>query len=248
MRLIFVPVLERIDDAGAQRNQSDAARDEHQVLAIVILHREAVAIGAAHGELFAGLQLMKRRSATADLADGEEGLVLGGAGRQRGRELAHPKQRHLGKLARAKPLELPLLLRVLEMPVKRPHLRDVVRHPVENRDLRQIDVFGSGNHDPRSKAEGRRPKEGRTPKSEIRKAVLRVACSVVRPQSTRNTQHATRLFRLWTLDFIFVPPPTFRCGPWLAGSFRRRSACRRRRGRRRRSGRNPRRPLKARAG
>ncbi len=119
----MLAVLERIDDAGAQRNQPDAAGHEDQVLAVVILHRKAVAVRAAHGELVARLELMQGGGATADLADGEEGLLLGGAGRQRGGKLAHAEQGHLRELARAEALESALLRRVLEVPVKRLDLR-----------------------------------------------------------------------------------------------------------------------------
>jgi hypothetical protein len=125
------PVLERIDDAGAQGNKPDAAGDKGQVHAFVILHRKSVAVRAAHGEGVAGLEPMKGGGATAHLPDGEKGLVLGGAGRKRGWKFAHAEEGNLGELSGPEVLELRLRRRVLEAPVKRLHLRNVLHHPVQ---------------------------------------------------------------------------------------------------------------------
>jgi hypothetical protein len=90
---------------------------------------------------------VKCRSATADLADGEKGFVLGRAGRKRGWKFANAKQRHLRKLSGAESFELFLLLRIFEVPMECLHFRNVVRHPVEHGEFGQINIFcGRSGH------------------------------------------------------------------------------------------------------
>ena len=133
--LILGAIRKRVNDGRAQRNQPNAAGDEHQVLAVILFHREAVAVRPAHRELVAGLELVKRRCATSDLPDGEESLVFGGTGRQGSGELAYAKQRNLGKLAGAEVLEGALLARVLKVPAEGLDLVDLIDHAVEHRDF-----------------------------------------------------------------------------------------------------------------
>ena len=77
----------------------------------------------------------------AHLAHGEERLLLGGAGRQRGGKLADAEERYLRELAGTELPESLLLRRVFKAPIESLDLRDFVHHPVEDRRLGQIDIF-----------------------------------------------------------------------------------------------------------
>src|SRR5208282_1103378 len=52
--LIFIAVFKRINNTGAQRNQSYAAGDENKVLPVIIQHRETIAVWTTHRKLVAG--------------------------------------------------------------------------------------------------------------------------------------------------------------------------------------------------
>ena len=127
-----------------------AAGDKHEVLPVVILHREAVAIRPAHGKAIARLELMKSGGTTADIAYGEKDFVLGGTGRQRGRKLAYAEQRYLGKLPGFKTFKCSLFRSILKAPIERLDVLDFRHDAVEKRDLRQINVCGRTRHCARS--------------------------------------------------------------------------------------------------
>ena len=82
-----------------------------------------------------GLELVQGGGDAPHPADREKQLVLGGARRERRRELAGAEDRHLGELARQELPEGRLLARVLEVPVEGPDVRDLLDHPVQDRDL-----------------------------------------------------------------------------------------------------------------
>ena len=56
-------------------------------------------------------------------------------------KLADPEERNLGELAGTELFKRSLLRRVLEVPVEGLDVFDIVRYPVDNRALRQINVF-----------------------------------------------------------------------------------------------------------
>ena len=132
---------ERVHDAGAERDQADSARNEHEVLAAIILHRESVAVGAAYRELVARLQRMQRRGATAHLPDRKERLILSGTGWKRGWKLAHSEKRDLRKLARQKATEGFLFRSILKVPIESLHFMNLIHDAIEHCDFGQINVL-----------------------------------------------------------------------------------------------------------
>ena len=140
---VLFAVCERVDDHGAQRDEADSTGNKDEVLAAILFHRKAVAVGSAHRELVAGLERMQRRGATAHLPDGKECFLLGGTGRKRGWELTHPEKRHLGELSRKKAPEGALFGRVFKVPEECIHFLNLVHDAIKHRDLRQIHVLNS---------------------------------------------------------------------------------------------------------
>ncbi len=137
-------MVQRIDDARAQGNETDATGDKNEVSAFVILHRKTVAIRSADGELVAGLELMEGGGAGADLANGEEGLFFIRAWREGGGEFADAEHGNLSELSRAKAFKLRLRRGILKTPVKCLHVRDVIHHPVQHRHFGQVSIFSVG--------------------------------------------------------------------------------------------------------
>ena len=98
---VAVTVVAAVVDDRVQRGKTDAARDEQQVLARKGgVDREAVAVGAADGDLLAGLHGVEPFGHAAAFFDGELHIFLQrGAGRDGEQRLADARHGEHGALA-----------------------------------------------------------------------------------------------------------------------------------------------------
>ena len=57
--LIFIAVIERVHDAGAQRNETDSAGNKDEILSVILLHGKSIAVRTTNRKMISGPQPMQ---------------------------------------------------------------------------------------------------------------------------------------------------------------------------------------------